>query len=170
MANTFDLSDETRDSSTTVPVQSNSDLASYFNLQLEVQYSERKGHGCDDITLLVMGLREDAIEFLAMLAVIEEDKEKFYDRAALEIQLSALIRNGCPNQGYKEFKADDMDNRRILIVTRQGVTYCMFETGLLQGSVLSVILSNPITAIKFAAWRMNKTRTIEDGDASGRKE
>jgi hypothetical protein len=41
-----------------------------------------KGHGTDDITLTIMAIREDAIEFAKMLGIIGEDEEKFSARVA----------------------------------------------------------------------------------------
>ncbi len=46
-----------------------------------------------------------------------------------------------------------MANRCVQIVTKDGTAPAMFETGLLQGSNLSVQLANPVTAMKFDAWR-----------------
>jgi hypothetical protein len=99
-----------------------------------------------------IGIREDAMESGQRLASLEEDEEKFYDRTLLELQLAALLRLGCPAMGYVEFKADDMVDRIVYIITRQGLAIAMYLIGLLQGSVLSVAMSNPITAIKFVAW------------------
>ena len=116
----------------------------------------RAGHGTDDITLAVMAIREDALESKTLTAIIEEDEEKFFDRVVLELQLLALIKCGCPPKGYVEFKADDLDRRPVDIITRSGTTQAWFETGIMQGSMLSVQVANPVTSLKFDAWRSGR--------------
>jgi len=90
-----------------------------------------KGHRCDDITETEIGLREHTTESGQHLVSIEEDEEKFYDQASLELQLVAQQWLGCPPMGYVEFKADDMVDRKVYIVTWQGNTIAIYQIGLL---------------------------------------
>ena len=45
-----------------------------------------------------MAIREDALESKVLTAIIKEDKEKFFDRVVLELQLLVLLKCGCPRK------------------------------------------------------------------------
>jgi hypothetical protein len=55
-----------------------------------------------------MGMHKDTIKPGKYLVIIEENEEKLYDRASLELQLMEICHLRCPLQGYVELKADDM--------------------------------------------------------------
>ena len=114
----------------------------------------RKGKGCDDITHLIIGLKQDAIESMQMIAFNFEDEEKFYDRVLAELQACGLRAAGLPECGYIEFKIEDMYERFVNVRTRQGTIRIPFIVGLFQGSMLSVVISNIVTAFKFKAWKL----------------
>ena len=92
------------------------------NKNIKETVAFQKGKGCDDITHLIAGIREEALEHDRRLMMLFEDEEKFYDRTSLELQIAALKRMGCPDHGYVEFKADDMDSREVHILTSIGTT------------------------------------------------
>lgn len=53
-------------------------------------------------------MHKDTIKPGKYLVIIEENEEKLYDRASLELQLMEICHLRCPLQGYVELKADDM--------------------------------------------------------------
>jgi len=129
----------------------------------------RKGKGCDDITHLIIGLKHDAVESSQPIAFVFEDEEKFYDRVIAELQACGLLRLGLPARGYVEFKIEEMHERYVDVRTRQGNVRIPFRVGLFQGSMLSVVIANVITAFKFQAWKRlgqpgYKPATMDDRD------
>jgi len=71
-----------------------------------------------------------------------------FDRISLPIQMVALVIKGCPEFGFVEMKATDLDERRISIITQQGKVESIQEAGLLQGSGFSVEIANPVMELK----------------------
>ena len=115
-----------------------------------------KGKGCDDITLLNLAMKEDAIASKRPCAFDNADEEKFFDRCGPDLQCAALLHAGSPKQGYVEWTACGMENCKAHLITRRFFLMLQYLHGLLQGSKLSVVLSNQIIRLKFEAWRMIK--------------
>ena len=108
----------------------------------------QKGKASDDITQMITAIKEDANENDNMVAIIYEDEEKFYDRVTAQLQGIACKLVGFPDQGYVEFKIDEMRNQQIVVSTRQGTVTISYTVGLFQGSMWSVVMANLVAALK----------------------
>ena len=100
-------------------------------------------------------MKEDIIQYDKIAARQDEDVEKFFDRIHLEIQLAAMIIAGFPNEGYIEFKAEDLYHRKYNIITRAGKTSPNYTCGLPQGSPLSCMVDNLVILLKHKALQIN---------------
>ena len=49
---------------------------------------------------------------------LDDEEQQFYDRIHLKIQLLGLKQVGCHSQAYMEFKADDLHNHIVFLITR----------------------------------------------------
>ena len=108
--------------------------------------------------------REDALDFGCMLAITSEDEERFFDRISLEVQLAELHILSFPEDGFMEFKAEEMTNVHVMgIWTRQGMVVAKFQHGLKQGSPLCCLMANLVILMKHRVWNINET----EGSAVG---
>ena len=114
----------------------------------------KPGRGCDDVTLVDLAAREDAIASGQAMACIDEDEMKMFDRITVILQCAVLLIIGCPEHGFVEMKADDLYQRTIIIVVRQGRVVSEQTTGLMQGSCFSVEIANPVLELKHLAARL----------------
>ena len=114
----------------------------------------KKGKGCDDITLLNIAMKEDAIASGQPLAIVEEDEEKMFDRIPLGLQLVSIMLEGAPSCGYVEMKADSLDGRMVNIICAQGNVKAKQGTGLLQGDMFSMGFPTPVMDCKHTASRL----------------
>ena len=78
----------------------------------------RKGKSTTDITQDKRCIFEESMEPGDHLGLVKEDEEKFFDRVSTELQMLAMKIFGCPDQGYCEWKMEDMDERNVYIKTR----------------------------------------------------
>jgi hypothetical protein len=111
------------------------ELMERFGVLPEETVAFQKERGCDDITYLLVGTKEDALEFVRLLLLLLEDEEKFRDRVGAEKQARSLLLLGFPEHVFVEFKIEEMQGRKIttIAVTRQGTTFADQLIGLLQG-------------------------------------
>ena len=116
----------------------------------------RKNKSTTDITIDERGIMEDALEFCQYMGLIKEDEEKFFDRVVVELHMLAMKLFGCPDQGYCEWKMEDMVERDVNIVTRFGNVWANFLTGVPQGSTLSVHIANLIIWVKHRIMGMDE--------------
>jgi hypothetical protein len=102
----------------------------------------RKGKSTTDITVDERNMQEDPLENLKLLGIIKEDEKTFFDRPDIALQVIVMRLFGFQNQGYGEWKCEDMLDRMVFVITRYGVTICKFLIGVPQGSTLSVHIAN----------------------------
>lgn len=125
--------------------------------KLKILYDElhayRKDHSCDLITILQATIKEDALQHGKTYIKLDEDEERFFDRVTLDMQLAALLRLGCPPQGYVEMKAEDLLHRTVKIITRLGSTSSTYTCGMPQGAPTSCVFSNCIMLLKHILMR-----------------
>ena len=122
----------------------------------------KAGRGCDDITLVDIAAREDAVASGKVTVKDDTDETKMFDRISLNLQMVGLEVIGCPKHGFMEMKASDLDGRIIFIIVREGIVIAKQDTGLLQGSTFSVFVANPVMQLKHAAMRLVRSRP-QDG-------
>jgi len=76
---------------------------------------------------------------------------------------------GFPDEGYCEFKLEDMYERNTKIITSKGMVYTLYECGLPQGSVLSCIISNVVLRRKHLMWKIRpgdpSKQPVQDDDS-----
>ena len=73
-------------------------------------YAYRPGHSCDDIINIRQAILEDAIENTTTpLLTGSDNKEKYFDRITIEHQCGTMLIVGCPNEGYIEMTAKDLN-------------------------------------------------------------
>jgi hypothetical protein len=121
----------------------------------------RKGKSTTDITIDERNMQEDALENLKLLGIIKEDEEKFFDRPDVALQVIVMRLFGFKNQGYGEWKCEDMLDRMVFVITRYGLTICKFLTGVPQGSTLSVHIANLIIWVKHKVMRLDEVKGLK---------
>ena len=121
----------------------------------------RKGKSTTDITIDERNMQEDALENLKLLGIIKEDEEKFFDRPDVALQVIVMGLFGFKNQGYGEWKCEDMLDRMVFVITRYGLTICKFLTGVPQGSTLSVHIANLIIWVKHKVMRLDEVKGLK---------
>ena len=77
-----------------------------------------------------------------------EDEEKFFDRITLEMQIASMRTTGFTKQGYVEFKAKDMVNRTVKIITKKEEAREIYLCGIPHGLALVCVIENLVIAIK----------------------
>ena len=122
----------------------------------------RKGRSTTDITQDERAIIEDALEFCHLLGIIKEDEEKFFDRVSTDLQMLAMKVFGFPDQGYCEWKMEDMIERKVNITTRYGNVWTVFLTGVPQGSTLSVHIANLIIWMKHRMMRLDEDNVTKE--------
>ena len=120
----------------------------------------RKGKSTSDITVEQRLILEEALEYAKYLGIVQEDEEKFFDKPAAELQLMVMKLFGFPFQGYMEWKAEDMLDRIVHVITRYGITLTQFLTGVPQGSTLSVYIANLIIWVKHKVMRLDEAKGL----------
>ena len=75
-------------------------------------------------------MKEDAEEAGTSFLRLEQDEQKFFDRISLAMQLAAMICFGFPEEGYMEFKCEDVTDRYAVIKTRSGQIIARYFIGL----------------------------------------
>ena len=118
----------------------------------------RKGKSTSDITVEQRLILEEALDYAKFLGIVQEDEEKFFDKPAAELQLMIMKLFGFPLQGYMEWKAEDMLERVVHVITRYGITLTQFLTGVHQGSTLSVYIANLIIWVKHKVMRLDESK------------
>jgi len=96
----------------------------------------------------------DIVEHKSITVRVCEDEEKCFDRIPLEEQVGAMKNVGFPDQGYCEFKIEDLYQRTTKITTRKGPTYIDYLCGLPQGQKMSCIVSNIVLRRKHLSWQI----------------
>ena len=118
----------------------------------------RKGKSTSDITVEERLIVEEALETAKLLGIVQEDEEKFFDRPDVALQMIVMRLFGFPPQGYIEWKAEDMLERVVHVITRYGITLTEFLTGVPQGSTLSVYIANLIIWVKHRVMRLDEVK------------
>ena len=105
----------------------------------------RKGKSAVDIMTSVICMIEEAHTTGDPLVLLDEDEEKFFDRIHHELQGATMIACGMPDQGYIEFKNEDMEGRQTFVITNRGMVQIEYAVGLPQArsSVSSAATSSP---------------------------
>jgi len=112
----------------------------------------REGMGCQSLVGAELGLREDCVESGMPTCQLDEDEEKYFDRASPVITLAAMRVNGFPEQGWLELKASCFGEKLVEIITNIGIVYSLFTCGLEQGNPDSPKSSNLIIKFKHDIW------------------
>jgi hypothetical protein len=120
----------------------------------------RKGKSTSDITVEERLILEEALEAGKFLGIIQEDEENFFDMPSKELQMMVMKLFGFPPQGYVEWKAEDMIDRLVHVITRYGITITEFLRGVPQGSTLSVYIANMIIWLKHKVMRMDEVKGL----------
>ena len=90
----------------------------------------RKNKSTSDISITEACMKEDAEEAGTSFLRLEQDEQKFFDRISLAMQLAAMICFGFPEEGYMEFKCEDVTDRYAVIKTRSGQIIARYFIGL----------------------------------------
>ena len=90
-----------------------------------------------------------------VIAHLDDDEEKFYDRITLEYQCACLLRLGCPPEGFVEWAAESLNNNNVTIVTIKGLINAKFLCGLKQGAADSCPLASAVSVAKGDTWSID---------------
>ena len=72
----------------------------------------------------------------------------------MEHQCGAMLIAGCPNEGYIEMTAEDLNGRLVHIITDIGPVDAVFRCGLPQGSGTACVRSNFIGRMEVLMWNL----------------
>ena len=115
----------------------------------------RKGRSSTELTLNNLLALQGAIgdtPNLPLLAQIDEDKEKYFDRISTELQLLPFHILGFPTGGYTEWIAESLSDVKIHTNTPFGTCINSFDCGVRQGSALSCTIANMVGWLSATAW------------------
>ena len=113
----------------------------------------RKGKSCTDLTLNNILAIEDTCHYHNhILAHIDEDKEKYFDRISHELQLLPFHLLDFAPEGYLEWIAESLSNLKLDVHTPFGHCDVSFDCGVRQGSALSCTIANLVAWLNSTAW------------------
>jgi hypothetical protein len=113
----------------------------------------RKGHSCTNLTLDHLIAIQDTLrhkEFI--LAQLDEDKEKYFDRLTMELQLLPLHLMGFLPGGYIEWITESLDDLHVTTSTPFGNALSRFYCGVRQGSALACTIANLVAWLTASIW------------------
>ena len=154
----FDSSDSTFDSYlyTIVNARLASTIESTNVLDHMIAAYDRKGRSSTpELTFNNLLALQGAISDTAaqpLLAQIDEDKDKYFDRISTELQLLPFHIISFPQGGYTECIAESLSDVKIHTNTPFGTCINSFNCGVRQGSALSCTIANMVGWLSATAW------------------
>ena len=113
----------------------------------------RKGRSCNELSLNnILAIQDVINNKQTILAHIDEDKEKYFDRISTELQMLPLHIIGFPTHGYSEWIAESLSDLKINTSTPLGTVQNIYECGVRQGSALSCTIANMVAWLSASAW------------------
>ena len=96
----------------------------------------------------------------AILAIVDEDFEKFYDTISGLFQAHCMRQMGCPHHGYIDWLFDDLGPNTVIIKTVDYHVYSIFTNGLRQGKGFSCPVATIVATYVVNTWIKNVHRRV----------